>query len=128
MSIEDSINNSVDLEERSPQSTKFYTKLSIIASIISLLLFFIGVIAYQIDELCGLNIFASIYIPMLILFTFAFYLALCERLRQKYLSARLAVFLSILSLLATLSFMALELIKYGKIYIAPFTPAPILNH
>lgn len=126
MSIEDSINNSVDLEKRSPNSTKLFTKLSIIASIISLLLFFIGVIAYQVDELCGLNIFAAIYMPMLILFTFSFYLAICERLRAKYMGARLAIIISVLSLMATLTFMAFELIKYGKIFIAPFTPAPVL--
>ncbi len=127
MRIEDSINNSVDLEERSPNSTKLFTRMSIIASITSLFVFFVGVIAYQIDELIGLNVFSSIFIPMLILFTFSFYLAVCERLRAKYLSARLAVLLSILSLIATLAFMALELIKYGRIYIAPFSLAPVLK-
>ncbi len=128
MALEDSINNSVDLEERSTKSTRLYTKISISASILSLLLFFIGVIAYQIDHLLGINIFAATYVPMLILFTFSFYLAVCERLRAKYLSARIAIFISVLSLIATLTFMVFELIKFKEIFIAPFNRAPVLNY
>lgn len=124
MRIEDSIENSVELEERSPQSTRLYTKIAIIISTLSLILFFVSVITYQIDHVLGLNVFAATFVPMLILFTVSFYLAVAELLRVKSMGARIAIIISVLSLLATLTFMFFELITYKKIFIAPFTSPP----
>lgn len=124
MSIKDSIDNSIGLEDRSPQSTRLFTKIAILSSSIALLLFLICLIAYQIDKIVGLNIFASIFIPNIILFLIAFYLALAERLRAKYMSARIALIISCLVFISIVSFLIFEYIRYGAIFIAPFNPVP----
>ncbi len=128
MSLKDSINNSVDLENRSPISTRLYTKTAILASTIALLLFFICVVTYQIDYILGLNIFAAVFFPMVILFIIAIYLAIAERLRAKYLGAIIAIIISCIVFICILSFLILELIKYGQIFIAPFNPPPVLSN
>lgn len=127
MSIKDSIDNSVDLENRSPQSTKLFTKIAIFVSTVALLLIFICVVAYQIDKIVGLNIFAAIFIPTVILFLTAFYLALAERLRQKYMGAIFAIIISSLVFIAIVAFMIFELVTYRQIFIAPFNPPPAIE-
>ncbi len=126
MSLKDSINNSVDLEDRSPQSTKLFTKIAILASTIALLLFFICVITYQINHTLGLNVFASVFLPMAILFIIAIYLAIAERLRAKYLGAIIAIILSFILLICIIAFVIFELVTFGQIYIAPFNPPPTI--
>lgn len=124
MSIKDSINNSVDLENRSPQSTRLFTKIAILSSTVALLLFFICVVSYQIDHIVGLKVFASVFIPMVILFIIAIYLAIAERLRAKYMGARIAIIISCLVFICVVTFLIFELIRYGAIYVAPFNPPP----
>ncbi len=128
MSLKDSINNSVDLENRSPQSTRLFTKIAILASTIALLLFFICIVTYQIDSILGLNIFAAVFFPMSILFIIAIYLAIAERLRAKYLGAIIAIIISCIVFICIFSFLIFELIKYGQIFIAPFNPPPVLSN
>lgn len=127
MKIEDAINNSVDLENRSPQSTKLFTKLAILISTIALLMFFISVVTYQIDHTLGLNVFASIFIPMAILFIIAVYLAIAERLRAKYMGAIIAIIISCLVFICIVAAIIFELVKYGELFIAPFNPLDPLN-
>ena len=124
MSVQDSINDSVDLEERSPQSTRLFTKVAILISTVALLLLFVCVVLYQADEILGINVFASIFIPEVILFLIAFYLAIAERLRAKYMGARIAIIISALVFIGVMAFMFFELIKHQEIYIAPFNPPP----
>ncbi|MCH5163434.1 MAG: hypothetical protein J1F36_00285 [Clostridiales bacterium] len=125
MSIQDSLDDSVDLENRSPQSTRLFTKIAILASTVDLLLFFVCVVTYQIDEILGLNVFGSVFLPMVILIIIALYLAIAERLRAKYLGARIAIIISCLVFILVITFVIIEYIKYGKIYIAPFNPPPV---
>lgn len=122
MKIEESIDNSVGLEERSPQSTKLYTKISLLFSTVALLLFFLSVVTYQIDEVVGINVFSATFIPMAIGFVISLYLALVERLRAKYLGARMAVILSTSVFICIVAFVVYELIKYHQLFVAPFNP------
>lgn len=124
MSVQDSIHDSVDLEERSPQSTRLFTKVAILISTVALLLLFGCIILFQVDEILGINVFSSIFIPEVILFLIAFYLAITERLRAKYMGARLAILITILVFIGIMGFIAFELIKYHEIFIAPFNPPP----
>lgn len=125
MSIQDSLDDSVNLESRSPQSTRLFTKIAILASTVDLLLFFVCIVTYQIDEILGLNVFASVFLPMVIIIIIALYLAIAERLRAKYLGARIAIIISCLVFILMITFVIIVYIKYGKIYIAPFNPPPV---
>ena len=127
MSIKDSIDDSVDLENRSPQSTRLFTKVAITASTLSLLLLFVSAITYQIDSVLGLNVFASVFIPAAILFIAGFYLAITERLRAKYMGARIAIIISCIAFIALMTVIIFELVKYGEIFIAPFNPPDHYN-
>lgn len=127
MSFKDSINNSVDLEDRSPQSTRLFTKIAILSSTIALLLFFICVVTYQVNEILGLNVFASVFLPSVILFIIAIYLAISERLREKYLGAIIAIIISCIVAICIVAFLIYELIVYGEIFVAPFNPPPAIS-
>lgn len=127
MNLKDSITDSVELEERSPASTRLYTKVAMLASAVDLLLFFVSVITYQIDEELGLNVLSAVLLPMLILLIAAFYLAVAERLRAKYLGANIAIILCVVMALCVLGCIVYELVKYGKVYVAPFNPPPVFN-
>ena len=109
MTTSEELDNSINLEEKSPPSTSLFNRLSLLCATIALLLIIIGVISYQVDSDVGLNVIASIYLPSTIIWLFAMYLAIAERLRASYLAA-VAVF---------------EVIKYGSFYIAPFNPPPV---
>ena len=128
MSIQDSLDDSVNLESRSPQSTRLFTKIAILASTVDLLLFFICVVTYQIDEILGLNVFASVFLPMVIIVIISLYLAIAERLRAKYLGARIAIIISCLVFILVITFVIIVYIKFGSIYIAPFNPPPVWHN
>lgn len=126
MKLEDSINNSIDLENRSPQSTKLFTKIAILISTLALLIYFICIITYQVDNLLGLHVFSATFIPMVILFVLALFLAVSERLREKYLGAQIAIMISVALFLCLAAFVIFELVKYENFYVAPFnTPPPL---
>ena len=127
MKIEESITNSVDLENRSPQSTRLFTKIAIISALIALILFFVSAITYQIDNKLGLSVFASVIIPIIVLFVGSLYLAICERLRAKYMSAIVALILTALIAACLIAFVTFELMTYGEIFIAPFNPPPAIK-
>lgn len=127
MKLEDSINNSIDLENRSPQSTKLFTKIAILISTLALLIYFICIITYQVDNLLGLHVFSATFIPMVILFVLALFLAVSERLREKYLGAQIAIMISVALFLCLAAFVIFELVKYKNFYVAPFNSPPRLH-
>lgn len=127
MKIEQSLNESIDLEERSPTSSKLFTKLSIISSLIALLMFFGCAIMYQINHTLGLNAFAAVLIPKTLLLIISLYLGIAERLRGKYMGAVIALLLCVALTLAIISVFVFELAVYGEVFIAPFNPPPTLN-
>jgi len=124
MNFEDSINHSVELENRSPQSTRLFTKIAMFASISALLLFFVCIICYKINETLGLNMFSSVIVPMGVLLLISAYLAITERLRAKYLGSIIALMVMAVTVLCVVGFMIFELITYDVIFLAPFNPPP----
>lgn len=125
MTTSEELDNSINLEEKSPPSTSLFNRLSLLCATIALLLIIIGVISYQVDSDVGLNVIASIYLPSTIIWLFAMYLAIAERLRASYLAARVSIFLCIIIVMLLTAVAVLEVIKYGSFYIAPFNPPPV---
>ena len=109
MKIIQSIDESIDLENRGPSSSRLYNKIAIIVSLIGLIMFFISAITYQINNALGLNVFAAVVIPIIVLLVAAVYLAIAERLRAKYLGAIVALILSGALLACLIGFTVFEL-------------------
>ncbi|MBR2967805.1 MAG: hypothetical protein IKC35_03390 [Clostridia bacterium] len=126
MKIIESIDESIDLENRGPSSSRLYNKIAIIVSLIGLIMFVISAIMYQINNVLGLNIFASVIIPDIAMLVTSIYLAVAERLRAKYLGAIVALILAGALLACLIGFVVFELCVYGQLYIAPFNPPPHL--
>lgn len=124
MTTSEELDNSIDLEEKSPPSSSLFNRLSLLCATVDLLLIVIGIITYQINHKVGLNVISSIYIPAIILWLFAMYLAVTERLRASYLSAKVSIFLCVLIAAMLIAIAVYEAVKFGTFYIAPFNPPP----
>lgn len=119
-SIQNAIEDAIEMEEKSTPSDKIYNTGAVVTSLLAFLLNITFLIVFLVDQNAGLLTWQYTFYPMLVFNIAAIYLSFAQVLRNRYLSATLSSALAVLNLIGIVVVIILQAVLLKQIYIVPF--------
>lgn len=114
------LQDALELEDKSTYSDKIYNTGAVLSSSISVIMLITCVIAFIANSNTGLLFWQYLFYPMLVFNISGIYLSIAQVLRNRYFSIILSSTLSVITFLAIVVIIILQIVIYHKVWIVPF--------